>query len=209
MVGFTSLSSGLSPSDLVDTLNSIVNGFDDLTEVYDLEKIKTIGDAYFAVGWGQSDHPERALKFSMAVFRVLFDYNTKSVTNDALRTQINVRIGLNTGSVVAGVIGKKKFAFDLWGDAVNVASRMESTSEPGRIQISRSTYERVYDLGYKFEERKINVKGKGLTTTYMLDSKHHSTAIVSINNTINDINKSVVNNTLDIDDENIMDSISL
>ncbi|KAL9657720.1 hypothetical protein ABK040_005071 [Willaertia magna] len=214
MVGFTSLSSGLTPSDLVEKLNSIVNGFDDLTEVYDLEKIKTIGDAYFAVGWGQSDHPERALKFSMAVFKVLFDHNTKAVTNDELSPQINVRIGLNTGSVVAGVIGKKKFAFDLWGDAVNVASRMESTSEPGRIQISRSTYERVYDLGYKFEERKVNVKGKGLTTTYMLDSKHHSAAIVSINNTINDFSNPT--NTLDsitritnVDSEvNIMDSIS-
>ena len=81
-------------------------------------------------------------------------------------------------STVAGVIGTKKFAYDLWGDTINTASRMESTSKPGRIQVSRSTYERVYDLGFDFEERKVEVKGKGLCNTYLLNSRHHTNAVI-------------------------------
>ncbi|EFC37957.1 predicted protein [Naegleria gruberi] len=153
-------------------LNSIVNGFDVLTEKYELEKIKTIGDAYFLVGGlhnSQSDHPERVLKFAIDAFGVIHQYNKNKVVETE---DINIRVGINTGAVVAGVIGSKKFAYDLWGDAINVASRMESTGVPGTIQISRSTYERVFDLGYEFEEREIEVKGKGSVKTYLMKKTH-------------------------------------
>ncbi|EFC49186.1 predicted protein [Naegleria gruberi] len=183
MVGFTSLSSKLTPNDLVQMLNSIVMGFDDLMDKYHLEKIKTIGDAYFAAGGlhdlnAQSDHPERVLRFAIDTFSVIRAYNSEH-RKGRVNEQINIRIGINTGPVVAGVIGRKKFAYDLWGDSINTASRMESNSKPGRIQISRSTYERVHDLGFTFEERKIEVKGKGLTQTYLLDAKHHQSAVLT------------------------------
>ncbi|EFC43302.1 predicted protein [Naegleria gruberi] len=182
MVNFTRISSDMNPSELVLMLNFIVNGFDELITKYNLEKIKTIGDAYFAVGGlhglnAQSDHPERTLKFAIDTYQVVSNYNSKS--GKPMREQINIRIGMHTGSVVAGVIGKLKFAYDLWGDTINMASRMESNSVNGRIQISRTTYERVYDLGFSFEERTINVKGKGETLAYLLDSKHHTSAIVN------------------------------
>ena len=177
----------MQPTDLVKMLNSIVNGFDVLTEKYELEKIKTIGDAYFLVGGlhnSQSDHPERVLKFAIDAFGVIHQYNRNKVVETE---DINIRyvliddgkiinqvyrVGINTGSVVAGVIGSKKFAYDLWGDAINVASRMESTGVAGTIQISRSTYERVFDLGYEFEEREVDAKGKGIVKTYLMNPKH-------------------------------------
>ena len=126
----------------------------------------------------QSDHPERTLRFAIDTFGVIRNYNLKFRRNN-LKEQINIRIGINTGPVVAGVIGRKKFAYDLWGDSINTASRMESNSKPGRIQVSRSTYERVFDLGLVFEERKIEVKGKGMCQTYLLDAKHHTSAIIT------------------------------
>ncbi|KAG2393526.1 hypothetical protein C9374_007057 [Naegleria lovaniensis] len=174
MVGFTKISSNLQASDLVLMLNAIVNGFDALTEKYDLEKIKTIGDAYFCVGGlhnSLSDHPERVLKFAIETFGVIHHYNSNKHID--IPDNINIRVGINTGPVVAGVIGSKKFAYDLWGDTINVASRMESTSLNGRIQVSRSTYARVFDLGYEFEEREVDVKGKGTVKTYLLNAKHH------------------------------------
>nr|CAG4708142.1 unnamed protein product [Naegleria fowleri] len=179
MVGFTNISSTMNPSQLVGMLNTIVNGFDALTDTYQLEKIKTIGDAYFCVGGISgsltSDHPERVLQFAMATFGVIREFNMTS----EMETQVEIRIGINTGGVVAGVIGKKKFTFDIWGDTINVASRMESTGVPGRIHVSRSTYERVYDMGLEFEERKIEVKGKGECQTYLLTAKHHEQSIVT------------------------------
>nr|CAG4713841.1 unnamed protein product [Naegleria fowleri] len=172
MVNFTNMSSSLNPSELVMMLNTVVNGFDALTDKYNLEKIKTIGDAYFCVGGlhlqSTSDHPERCLRFSIEALTVVHDYNRGNSDQ-----QINIRIGLNTGGAVAGVIGTKKFAYDLWGDTINVASRMESTSLPGRIHLSRSTYERVHDLEFDFEERSVEVKGKGKCQTYLLKAHHH------------------------------------
>ncbi|KAG2382710.1 hypothetical protein C9374_005290 [Naegleria lovaniensis] len=191
MVGFTKLSSGIQPTELVNMLNEIVNGFDDIVEKYNLEKIKTIGDSYFCVGGlfganAQSDHPERMLRFAIETFNVIHRYNSKS--QKPAPEQINIRIGINTGSVVAGVIGKKKFAYDLWGDTINVASRMESSSLPGRIQLSRSSYERVYDIaGLSFEERVIDVKGKGECVAYLLDEKHHINPIISTAPSLTDI----------------------
>ena len=115
----------------------------------------------------------------METFDVIHNFNLRNTQN-----QINIRVGINTGSVVAGVIGAKKFAYDLWGDTVNTASRMESTSIAGRIQISRSTYERVHDLGFVFEERNIEVKGKGMTKCYLLNDKHHTKPIPTTEETL-------------------------
>ncbi|KAG2388840.1 hypothetical protein C9374_000279 [Naegleria lovaniensis] len=182
MVGFTTMSSQMNPTELVTMLNSIVNGYDVLTDRYQLEKIKTIGDAYFCVGGignTQSDHPERTLKFAINIFDVVRSCNDEN--RQKYGHQINIRVGINTGSAVAGVIGKKKFAYDLWGDTINISSRMESTSLPGKIQISRSTYERVYDLGFEFEERMVEVKGKGTCKTYLLKSHHHVSALIDEN----------------------------
>ncbi|KAG2373994.1 hypothetical protein C9374_011659 [Naegleria lovaniensis] len=215
MVGFTKLSSSMNAHQVVKMLSDIVNGFDSLTDKYELEKIKTIGDAYFCVGGlhQASDHAERVLRFAMETFRVVRNYNHKmilemigtSVGNDSnthglisssssnnnlmsptttsatdhVIHQVDIRVGLNTGAVVAGVIGTKKFAYDLWGDTINVASRMESTSLPGRVQISRSTYERVHDLDLQFEERKIEVKGKGAMQSYLLSDKAHERAVLT------------------------------
>ncbi|EFC39675.1 predicted protein [Naegleria gruberi] len=180
MVGFTKMSSTLNPTQLVGMLNNVVNGFDALIDKHNLEKIKTIGDAYFCVGGiklsEKDDHPERTLKFAIDVFQVVRSYNEEHRLE--FGHQINIRIGLNTGESVAGVIGTKKFAYDLWGDAVNTASRMESTSLSGRIQISLSTYERVKHIGFEFEERSVEVKGKGLCNTYLLSDKHHVKAVV-------------------------------
>ena len=211
---------------VVKMLGDIVNGFDSLTDKYELEKIKTIGDAYFCVGGlhQASDHAERVLRFAIETFRVVRNYNQKMIlekfsttgndsttlptnnmnttfmtpsnsTNNLIPSsissssivslnidqihQVDIRVGLNTGAVVAGVIGTKKFAYDLWGDTINVASRMESTSLSGRIQISRSTYERVHDLDLQFEERKIEVKGKGVMQSYLLSEKAHERAVLT------------------------------
>ncbi|EFC37349.1 predicted protein [Naegleria gruberi] len=192
MVGFTSISSKMGANELVGMLNAIVNGFDALTEKYDLEKIKTIGDAYFATGglWQTSDHPERVLMFALDTFYVIRTYNTSNIAQQLRKIdnldapdihkvipQIDIRIGINTGECVAGVIGTKKFAYDLWGDTINVASRMESTSKPGQVQISRSTFERVHDLPkLKFEERFVEVKGKGKMQSYLVDPSCHDCA---------------------------------
>ena len=108
----------MNPIELVSMLNYIVNGFDDLIDKHQLEKIKTIGDAYFCCGGvnnSTSDHPERTLRFSMDIFAVLRSYN-----RDHLNAQINVRVGLHTGPAIAGVIGTKKFAFDLWGVSTTI-----------------------------------------------------------------------------------------
>jgi PAS domain S-box-containing protein len=164
MVGFTKMSSTMSAYDLVQLLNSIVNRFDDLCAEHHLEKIKTIGDAYFCVGGLHSsgsanDHPADVVRFGLAVQHAVY-----RVTNGS----ISIRVGAHTGPIVAGVIGKSKFAYDCWGDTVNMASRMESTGLPGRVQISRETYSRVHDI-FKFEERQdIEVKGKGKVTTYLV-----------------------------------------
>ncbi|MEE8407367.1 MAG: adenylate/guanylate cyclase domain-containing protein, partial [Acidimicrobiia bacterium] len=126
---------------------------------------KTIGDAYMVVGGlpiPQGDHAERMAAMGLAMLEAL------DVYNQAWDEPLGIRIGINTGPVVAGVIGTSKFAYDLWGDAVNIASRMESTGVPGRIQVSLSTYGLLREH-YVFEARgEIEVKGKGKMQTYFL-----------------------------------------
>lgn len=168
IVNFTNLSSEISPTELVNLLNEIFSRFDRLVERYGLEKIKTIGDSYMVVGGlplPRVDHVEAVADFALDMQREIQEFNAEKGQS------FSMRIGINTGPVVAGVIGLKKFIYDLWGDTVNTASRMESHGIPGFIQVSNSTYERLKDK-YVFQERGvIYVKGKGDMTTYLLSSR--------------------------------------
>ena len=168
IVGFTRLTSHITPSELIHTLNQLFSRWDHMCETYKIEKIKTIGDCYMAAGGVPErsvDHARNVMEFAIAMLDSLLEFNAE--TNNDLR----LRIGINTGPVVAGVIGTKKFSFDLWGDAVNVASRMESTGVANRIQVSQSTYDELKDY-YVFEERgKLPVKGKGNMIVYLLKGR--------------------------------------
>ncbi len=140
LVGFTSLASRLSGTELVEMLNELFSAFDQLAERHGLEKIKTIGDAYMVVG----GVPEPIADPAEPAFRMAFDMQA-AVTSYAKSSghPLAVRIGIHVGPVTAGVIGMKKFTYDLWGDTVNVASRMESSGEPGRIHVSQAVHERL------------------------------------------------------------------
>ncbi len=168
IVGFTSLSSRMEPMELVTGLNQIFSAFDKLTEKYGLEKIKTIGDAYMVVGGLPIARPDHAQAIAnMALDMQAYMQNSHSILSES----IELRIGINTGSVIAGVIGIKKFIYDLWGDAVNIASRMESHGQAGYIQVTSSTYE-CLKQDYVLEARgNIEVKGRGEMMTYWLLSK--------------------------------------
>ncbi len=165
IVGFTPLSVRLMPIELVNLLNDIFSTFDHLAEQLGLEKIKTIGDAYMVAAGlplPRTDHAEAIAQMALAMLSALARFRSQRGEN------LQIRIGINTGVVVAGVIGTKKFIYDLWGDAVNVASRMESSGQPGKIQVTAATYERLKDK-YQFEKRgRIKVKGKGEMETYWL-----------------------------------------
>jgi class 3 adenylate cyclase len=165
IVDFTPLSARMSALELVDLLNQIFSEFDLLADRFGLEKIKTIGDAYMAVGGvpvPRADHAEAVIEMAIAMRAEIRRFRRD--TGRPLR----LRIGINTGAVVAGVIGIKKFSYDLWGDAVNIASRMESQGLPGKIQVTEATYRQLSDR-YHFERwANLNVKGRGRMTTYLL-----------------------------------------
>ncbi len=165
IVGFTELSSRLSPQALVHRLNEIFSAFDALAEKHGLEKIKTIGDAYMVVG----GLPEPRADHAIAMARFAIDMRSElQRINEVLGESIDIRIGINSGPVVAGVIGTKKFIYDLWGDAVNVASRMESHGKPGEIHVSATTYEKLRSH-FNLESRgTVYIKGKGDMETYWL-----------------------------------------
>ena len=165
IVGFTHLCSRCTPSDLVHILNDIFSTFDRLTQERGLEKIKTIGDAYMAVGGlpePQENNAEAVAELALAMMDEAARFSVQS------GEPIILRVGLATGPVVAGVIGLNKFSYDLWGDTVNLASRMESLGVPGCIQVTQQAYERLRHR-YVFEKRgKLQVKGKGETIAYLL-----------------------------------------
>jgi adenylate cyclase len=165
LVGFTKLSTHLSPAELVELLNQIFSAFDELADRYGLEKIKTIGDAYMVVGglpMVTDNHAEAIAEMAIDIQATIGNMRTKG------DQPLSMRIGIHTGPVEAGVIGTKKFTYDLWGDTVNTASRMESQGVAGSIQVTVATYERLRDK-YVFEERGvIQVKGKGDMMAYLL-----------------------------------------
>jgi adenylate cyclase len=165
IVGFTALSSRTTPEKLVTMLNDVFSAFDKLAEKHGLEKIKTIGDAYMVVaGIPQpiADHAIAISHMAIDMLAAIAEYSTRT------RSDLSIRIGIHSGSVVAGVIGQKKFIYDLWGDTVNTASRMESAGLPGRIHVSEVTQLAIRDE-FELEERgAIEIKGKGLMTTFLL-----------------------------------------
>ncbi|HBB34943.1 MAG TPA: adenylate/guanylate cyclase with GAF sensor(s) [Cyanobacteria bacterium UBA8803] len=165
IVGFTPLSARLKPIELLNLLNRIFSAFDELVEDLGLEKIKTIGDAYMVAAGlpiPRADHAEAIAQMALAMQAAIKRFQAE------LKENIQIRIGINTGAAVAGVIGTKKFSYDLWGDAVNIASRMESCGEAGRIQVTATTYEILKDK-YLFERRgNIQVRGRGEMETYWL-----------------------------------------
>jgi len=165
VVEFTRLSAALSPSELVSVLNDVFTAFDTLVERHGLEKVKTIGDAYMVVGGlteRSPDHTARVAAMALALTKAVDQIDA------AVRLGIRFRIGIHCGPVVAGVIGTKKFIYDIWGDSVNMASRMESTGVPGRVQVSHAVMERLRG-SFRFEARGlVDVKGKGPTPTWFL-----------------------------------------
>jgi class 3 adenylate cyclase len=165
IVEFTRLSAMLSPHELVGALNDVFTVFDSLVERYGLEKVKTIGDAYMVVG----GMPERSDDHTLRVAAMALDLAEEVGRIDAaVKLGIDFRVGVHCGPVVAGVIGTKKFIYDVWGDTVNMASRMESLGVPGRVQVSDAVMKRLSGA-YRFESRGlIDVKGKGLTPAYLL-----------------------------------------
>ncbi len=169
LVGFTPMASRTSPSQLVGFLNGIFSGIDQLVEKYGLEKIKTIGDAYMVAG-GVPD-PRRDHASAMADFALeLLDILPRLA--EGAERPVQLRIGIHCGPVVAGVIGEKKFAYDLWGDTVNIASRMESSGSANRIQVSQAARDELGE-DYEFESRgTVGIKGKGeMQTWFLLDKK--------------------------------------
>jgi class 3 adenylate cyclase len=165
IVGFTSLSSRTSPEKLVSMLNELFSTFDKLAEKHGLEKIKTIGDAYMVVAGIPhpiADHAIAMAHMGLDMLAAITAYSKKHDSN------LTIRVGIHTGSVVAGVIGQKKFIYDLWGDTVNTASRMESSGLPGRIHLSEVTASQLGDQ-FELESRgPIEVKGKGTMNTFLL-----------------------------------------
>ena len=172
IVDFTSLAARISPLELVNLLNQIFSNFDSLTEKHGLEKIKTNGDAYMVAGGlplPTADHAEAIANMALDMQAAIAHFQTDT------GEPFQIRIGIHTGPVVAGVIGTKKFTYDLWGDTVNVASRMESQGLPGYIQVTTDIYEQLKDR-YVFEERgAIAVKGKGEMIAYWLKAKKQLT----------------------------------
>jgi adenylate cyclase len=166
LVGFTTLSTHISPEQVVHLLNEIFSAFDLLAAKHGLEKIKTIGDAYMVAGGISAPHPDHA----RASAELALDMQKEILRlNQTYETSIPLRIGICTGPVVAGVIGRSRFAYDLWGETVNFACLLESTSEAGRIQVAESTYERLKDK-YQFKPKhSLHVKGRDQMSAYWLD----------------------------------------
>ena len=165
LVGFTKLASKEEPEKLVKILNEMFSIFDILIEKYNLEKIKTIGDAYFVAGGAPTpldNHTELTVKFAIEMLNTIKDFRTQYYD------EFDLRIGIHCGPVIAGVLGTKKFTYDLWGDTVNIASRMESHGVPGRIHVSEQVYNRLKE-DYNFDPpRLMDIKGKGEMNTYLL-----------------------------------------
>lgn len=165
LVGFTKLSSQLTATELVDIMNRLFSEFDHLAIGFGVEKIKTIGDAYMLVGGlpePRADHAHAVADMALSMVAVVERLNRE------LSTPLQIRIGIHSGDVVAGVIGTHKFAYDIWGDAVNVASRMESHSLPNHIQVSADTHRQLWECFRLVPHGKVDVKGKGPMETYFL-----------------------------------------
>ena len=166
LCGFTALSRKTSPADLVSMLNGIFTAFDHIVEEHGVEKIKTIGDCYMLVGGiplHRDDHAAAVAECALEMIAAL------EAINRANGTELQMRVGIHTGPVVAGVIGKIKFTYDLWGDTVNVASRMESSGQPGRIHLSEQTAEQLQGRFLLEDRGFVECKGLGAVKTFFLN----------------------------------------
>jgi len=171
IVDFTKFSSGVSAEVLVDVLNDIFTRFDRLADHHGLEKIKTIGDSYMAAAGlpvPVPDHPVRAANMALDMLEVMDRFNERGPHH------LKIRIGISTGAAVAGVIGKRKFLYDLWGDVVNTASRMESQGVSGRIQITESTQRRLGEFFALEKRESMEFKGKGQMDTWFVNNRSAS-----------------------------------
>jgi guanylate cyclase len=166
VVDFTPLAQRLPPAEVVGILDKLFSNFDALVERHGLEKIKTIGDCYMAAAGVPNPRPDHARKAALLALDMRDAVATSAVAG---QSGLELRIGINSGPVVAGVIGTKRFLYDLWGDAVNTASRMESQSTPGEIQITRATYDLLKDEFVCRRRGTILVKGKGQMETWYLE----------------------------------------
>ncbi len=168
LVGFTKLASRYSPGEIIEILNHLFSEFDALANELGLEKIKTIGDAYMVAGGlpeAQPDHAHAVADMALGMIEVVRRIGTQ------IGETLEVRIGIHSGEVVAGIIGKHRFIYDVWGDTVNIASRLESSGQPNRIQISEATYQRLHE-SFRCELRgPVEMKGKGAMLTYFLKAR--------------------------------------
>ncbi len=164
ITNFTPLCARLSPTELVEMLNRVFSGFDELAGRHGLEKIKTIGDEYMVAGGLPQPHPDHL--GAMAALALEMQESISKTGSEF--GGLNLRIGLHAGSVVAGVIGTRKFIYDVWGDTVNTASRLESQGAPGRVQVSETVFQRLQSR-FEFEPRGvIELKGRGPMNAYYL-----------------------------------------
>jgi adenylate cyclase len=164
-VGFTRISSRLPPADLIEDLNGLFTAFDGICDATGVEKIKTVGDAYLVIGGlaGEADHGAAIAETALRM--------VEHVAAHPGATGWRIRVGLHEGPVVAGVIGTTKFAYDVWGDTVNVAARLETASEPNRIHVS-GTFAAALEGRFRFEPRgELELKGKGLVATCFLNGR--------------------------------------
>jgi len=174
--GFTKYAENLDPETLVESVDYYFSKFDEIIEKHDLEKIKTVGDAYMCAGglpYPSDDHAYRMVRAAIEIA----DFVNASKSESNGKARFDIRIGINTGPVVAGVVGTKKFAYDIWGDTVNIASRMETNSIPGRVNISENTYNLVkdkFDCEYRGE---INVKNRGALKMYFVNPQDQGAAL--------------------------------
>lgn len=169
--GFTKYSESLTPEKLVESIDFYFSKFDEIIEKHGLEKIKTVGDAYMCAGGLPFPSKDHAYKITLAALEIV-DFVKKSMENLSLeKARLEIRVGINTGSVVAGVVGTRKFAYDIWGDTVNVASRMESSGIVNKVNISESTFNLIKDnKAFSFEFRgAVEAKGKGKVNMYFVD----------------------------------------
>ena len=166
LTGFTKLSESMTAYEVVGTLNDLVTGFDEATERYGIEKIKTIGDSYMAV-CGLSvpyvDHDKRAIDFALEMLAIVRRFNHER------GFKLNIQIGINSGDVVAGIVGRNKCIYDIWGNTINVASDMKSACPPGSILVSQDIYNRLHDL-YDFEQLGVEANGKEKLVAWRLKS---------------------------------------
>ena len=177
--GFTTIADKMSPSELVSQLNTCFMAFDNIVEKYGLEKIKTIGDAYMCAGGIPSpdgNHPLKIVKAALEIQEWVRKNNQDRLV--AGLEPWDIRIGIHNGPLVAGVVGKKKYAYDIWGSTVNIASRMESNGEPGRVNISSAAYEKIRDIYNCTYRGKIYAKNVGEIDMYFIDQEINEVAAI-------------------------------